>query len=316
MPEIPDVPWLAAASKRKRHLVAVSGGADSVALLHLLADSGFRDLVVCHLDHGLRGRASTGDARFVEKLATSLGFPCESGKADVRVLAGELGVSGETAGRMARHAFFAACARDWRCPRILLAHHADDRAETVLWNLLRGSHGAKGMRENQSLTVGGRKLELIRPLLDVRRETLRSWLLAGKRRWREDATNAEDIATRNRLRNEAFPLLSDITGRDIAPALCRAAESGEDEEAIARWALETARVTDPAGRLHVPVLKTLPPALQRAALFHFLKEHEVPDLGREALERARALLDPANGPAITLAGGRRLRRKEGRIFLD
>src|SRR6478609_3462356 len=163
------IPWFASASKTKRWLVGVSGGADSVALLHLLAAEGFRKAVVCHLDHGLRGRASAEDAKFVKRLAEKLGLHCEVGRADVRGRMLARGESLETAARNARHDFFAACARNHRCPRVLLAHHADDQAETVLWNLLRGSHGLKGMRDTQLLvTEAGVKLELIRPLLGIR----------------------------------------------------------------------------------------------------------------------------------------------------
>src|SRR5690606_25021228 len=115
------------------------------ALLHLLHRAGFSKVIVCHLDHRLRGRASTADARFVADLAAKLGMESEMGVAGVGKLARQTGESLETAGRRARHAFFAACARKWRCPRLLLAHHADDQAETVLWNLLRGSRGATGM---------------------------------------------------------------------------------------------------------------------------------------------------------------------------
>src|SRR5690606_11858726 len=165
----------------RRWLVGVSGGADSVALLHLLVESGFRNLVVCHLDHRLRGRASAGDALFVRRLAEKLGLPCESGRADVARRMEECGGSLETVARHARHEFFAECARRHRCRRVILAHHADDQAETVMWNLLRGSHGLKGMEETRELITGsGDVLEIHRPLLAVRREALVAWLEARR----------------------------------------------------------------------------------------------------------------------------------------
>ena len=168
------VPWFLEAPKRRRYLAGVSGGADSVALLHLLHRHGFRDVVVCHLDHGLRGQASSEDAQFVQKLAGELGYPCELGKAEVKYLAQDKGHSIETSAREARHAFFAICSRKYRCPRLLLAHHFDDQAETVLWNLLRGSRGVSGMKEVQMLPMGGRPMECIRPLLSRRRPELRA----------------------------------------------------------------------------------------------------------------------------------------------
>ena len=101
-------------SVRERKLVAVSGGRDSVALLHALVAAGHRRLVVCHLNHRLRGRASAGDAAFVQRLADSLGLPAEIGTEEVRRTAKLHGRSLETAGREARHRFFHECARRHR----------------------------------------------------------------------------------------------------------------------------------------------------------------------------------------------------------
>jgi len=118
--ELPaEIPWLAKASRRARWLVGVSGGADSVALLHLLVEAGFRKLVVCHLDHRLRGRASTEDARFVRRLAEKLGLPHEIGRSDVRARMERCSESMETAARNARHDFLAECAVKHRCRRPL-----------------------------------------------------------------------------------------------------------------------------------------------------------------------------------------------------
>src|SRR6478752_7213229 len=111
MADLPATPWLASASRGLRYLVGVSGGADSVALLHLLHAHRFHNLVVCHLDHGLRGSVSTADARFVAKLAQSLDLSCELAKVNVKRLAKATHTSLETAGRTARHRFFADCAK-------------------------------------------------------------------------------------------------------------------------------------------------------------------------------------------------------------
>jgi tRNA(Ile)-lysidine synthase len=310
-----DIAWFHAAPKRRRYLAGISGGADSVALLHLLHRHGFRDVIVCHLDHGLRGRASAGDARFVEKLAGSLGYPCESGQADVHARMRDSGDSLETAARGARHAFFALCSRKHRCPRLLLAHHADDQAETVLWNLLRGSRGLSGMQESQVLNLAGRPLECVRPLLALRRDGLRDWLSAENLAWREDATNAKPVAARNRLRHEVLPLLSDIARRDVTESLVRAAGSSSEHRAIERWAVKEAAVLDPQGRVHLPKLRTLPRELQAACLYDYLRSSGVADLSRDLVLRGLALLD-ADGPtAVNLPGGRVLRRRAGRLFV-
>lgn len=317
MPAVANIPWFNSASRQKRGLVGVSGGADSVALLHLLVAAGFRNLVVCHLDHGLRGRASTEDAKFVRRLADKLGLACEIGRAEVTARMAQRGESMETAARNARHDFFADCARKHRCCRVLLAHHADDQAETVLWNLLRGSHGLKGMREAQPLkTDAGGTLELIRPLLQVRRSELVTWLTSHGHRWREDASNALPVAVRNRLRNEALPLLAEISQRDAAQALARGAADTEDLAELEAWALEQAQVLDPQGRLHLPALRVLPVALQRIALRRFLLDHGVPSLDRALIERGLSLLEVTNPASVNLPGGGKLRRQAGRLWIE
>ena len=311
-----EIPWLAGASRTVRHLVGVSGGADSVALLHLLVEAGFRKLVVCHLDHRLRGRESTEDARFVRRLAEKLGLECEIGRIDVRQRMKEHSESLETAARNARHGFFAQCAVKFRCRRVLLAHHADDQAETVLWNLLRGSHGLKGMREEQSITVGTVKLRIFRPLLGCRHAELVGWLEARGFSWREDASNGEPVAVRNRLRNEVIPLLTEISGRDAVAAFARGAADSVAREDFENEALEQANLLDPQGRLHLPALRRLAPDLQRAGLRKFLIDHAVPSIDRALIDRAASLLDTSQAAVVNLPGGRKLRRREGRLWIE
>ncbi|MES2659321.1 MAG: tRNA lysidine(34) synthetase TilS [Verrucomicrobiota bacterium] len=309
--------WFGTASRRKRWLVGVSGGADSVALLHLLVEAGFKDLVVCHLDHGLRGRASTADVKFVSRLADKLGLPLETTRADVTARMKATGESMETAARNARHEFFGNCAKKHRCPRILLAHHADDQAETVLWNLLRGSHGLRGMKAEQTLvTESGARLELIRPLLGVRRDELKEWMTSHGHPWREDASNALPVAVRNRLRNEALPLLAEISGRDAASAFSRGAADAEDVESLETWALAQTNVLDPQGRLHLGALRELPPVLQRLALRKFLIDHEIRSPDRAVIERAMSLLEVGNPAVINLPGGAKFRRREARLWIE
>lgn len=223
----------------------------------------------------------------------------------------------ETAARNARHEFFGQCAVKHRCRRILLAHQADDQAETVLWNLLRGSYGLKGMREQQRIALAaGGELCLVRPLLEVRHAALVAWLKAHGHRWREDSSNLEPVAVRNRLRNEVFPLLEEIAGRDAVAALVRGAADAAEREDLDHEALARARVRDPQGRLHLPALRKVPPALQRAALREFLMDHGIAAIDRALLERAGGLLDTTQPAVVNLAGGRRLRRRAGRLWIE
>jgi tRNA(Ile)-lysidine synthase len=310
------IPWPPAAERKKRWMIGVSGGLDSMALLHLLKEAGFRDVIVCHLDHGLRGRESAEDARFVTRWATKLGFAVEKAKIDLRNEMTESGESLETAGRMARHRFFGACAGINRCKRLFLAHHLDDQAETVLWNLIRGSHGCRGMRETFKIMMGEVEMEISRPLLSIRKSELRTWMEQRKLPWREDASNRVNDVVRNRLRNEALPLLTEIAKRDVAPLLARAAHDDDSLREVMDWALTKAHVLDPQGRLHLGALRELPETLRLHAIADFLKSNGVPGISGALLESCAAMLDPTSPACVNLPGGCHLRRRAGRFFVE
>ena len=297
-------------------MVGVSGGLDSMALLHLLDEGGFRDVVVCHLDHGLRGAESEGDGKLVKRVAEKMGYEVVVGRVDVRGLMEVRKESLETAARGARHEFFAECGKVHRCGRLLLAHHADDQAETVLWNLMRGSHGLRGMQEVKEIRMGGRKMEVVRPLLGVKKALLREWMSGRDFKWREDASNAENDVVRNRIRNEALPLLCEISGRDVGGMLARGAVDGEAMGEVMAWAVGKAEVLDPQGRLHVKVLRDLPVALRRAAISDYLKAEGVGGISAKLLEAGAGMIDVEGVAVVNLPGGRRLRRRGGRIFID
>src|SRR5436190_3457706 len=186
----------------RRYLVGVSGGRDSVALLHRLTELGYGRLIVCHLDHQLRGRASTADAQFVKRLAASLKAEFELERTNVAELARRTRHSIETAGRMARHQFFGRVARRRRCRTIFLGHHANDLVETFLINLFRGSgpSGFGGIRPIARQTVDGLELEVIRPLLSVWRSEIDGYIKARHLDFRDDQTNETFAAVRNRVR--------------------------------------------------------------------------------------------------------------------
>lgn len=311
-----DIPWFQSASKRQRYLVGVSGGADSVALLHLLVEAGFRNLIVCHLDHGLRGRASAADARFVARLAARLGLVLESGRVDIKARMRAQGGSMESVARQARHEFFKSCASKHRCKRVFLAHHIEDQAETVMWNLLRGSHGLRGMAEEQEIEVGHFRLTLLRPLLGLRKADLVTWLIERGLAWREDASNAQPVAVRNRLRHEVFPLLESIAGRDAVAAFARAAADDREWRDGVVELLGQAQLHDPQGRLFLPALRRLPRFLQRTAIQDHLVHQGVGGIDRGLLDRALGLLEEGSPAVINLPGGKRLRRRAGRIWVE
>lgn len=297
-----------------RYLIGVSGGRDSVALLHALAALGFSKLVVCHLDHGLRGRASRMDARFTARLAEKLrlDFVCE--KADVAQLAAEKKLSPEAAAREARYEFFARAARKKRCRALFLAHHADDQAETFLFNLFRGagSAGLGAMRADSTRKIGKTELRILRPLLGVWRAEVDEYCTSRRLRFREDATNAALENSRSVMRHRVLPMIAEELGREVKPALWRAAElfAAQNE-----W-LETSLQLSQGAELSVAGLRELPDALQRFAIHRWLKMNAVREVGFELVEKVRALLPPGTAVAkVNLPKSRHARRRAGKLFV-
>lgn len=196
-------------------LVAVSGGADSVALLrslHALRGSGPGRLVAAHFNHGLRGIDSEADQRFVGELCQSLAIECRTGQPDSRLLTAGDGL--EAAARNARYEFLTATAEQLGARYVATAHTADDQAETILHHVLRGTGlaGVAGMRAVRALSPA---VTLVRPMLETRRSDVLAYLTAIDQPFREDASNADLQFTRNRIRHELLPLLA----RDYSPAV-------------------------------------------------------------------------------------------------
>jgi tRNA(Ile)-lysidine synthase len=184
--------------------VAVSGGADSVALLRLLDrlrdDLGIT-LVVVHFNHELRGAESEGDAAFVAELAESMKLELVSAREDVRAEAARQGWNLEDSGRRSRYGFFDRVVREGRATHIAVAHSADDQAETLLAHLIRGT-GPTGLGGIHPIAG-----PIVRPLLGTRREILREYLRANGQTWREDSSNRDMRRTRARIREQLLPVL-------------------------------------------------------------------------------------------------------------
>ena len=185
-------------------VVAVSGGADSVALLHVLASMDVLrlKLVVAHLNHMLRGVESDDDENFVRELAARYGLPAEFAAVEVKGVSREKKLSLEEAGRVARYDFLNVVARRHRARSIALAHHADDQAETVLMRLVRGA-GATGLCAISPRSAGN----LVRPLLTVTRDEIEAYLSQKGLAYRTDSTNSDIVFLRNRVRLELIPYL-------------------------------------------------------------------------------------------------------------
>src|SRR5947208_846559 len=243
-----------------RYLIGVSGGRDSVALLHWLIDLGYKKLIVCHLNHQLRGRSSDADARFVQKLVgryneklvgQALRLPgagrgkrsarpamqmpridFEEGAANVRALAKKKKMSIETTARDARYSFFAKAAKRHGCRTIFLAHHADDLVETFLFNLFRGAGltGLAAIREVSTRRIDDVDLTIVRPLLGLWRNEIDNYVRQHRLKFREDASNKNLTPIRNRIRRRLIPDLEKSLGRNIRRSIWRAATIAADEE--------------------------------------------------------------------------------------
>lgn len=268
-----------------RVVCAVSGGADSVALLfglYLLKDKLTIRLSAAHYNHGLRGEESDRDEAFVRSLCDRLDIPLTTCKGNV--VAGPKGL--EAAARDARYAFL-----ETLPGKIATAHTADDNAETVLMHLIRGT-GLKGL--GGIAPVRGR---LIRPMLNVTRQQVLAFLQEYNLSWVEDSSNGEDAFLRNRVRHHIMPLLHRENPRFAENTSAAAQRLRQDEAALGELA---AYDQLPA----VDGLKTLSPAVRSRMLERFLKEAGVREPETEHIALVESLLySPKPSARAQLPGG-------------
>ncbi len=303
-------------SPRKKVLCAVSGGCDSVVLLTLLCEMGYRSVVICHYNHRLRGRESGCDAAFVRRLARSYSCELEIGHATrdeiVHMKSAADGL--EAAARRLRYAFFRGAASRQRTKYLFLGHHADDQAETVLWNLLRGS-GLRGLGGMRRVSCSDR-LTLLRPLLHVTRSQLEAFAQQRNIRFRQDASNFNPSLTRNRIRYRMIPWLEKELGRNVRDPIVRTAELLQDDEA---WFEDLTTHLLPANSDPLPIssLHKLPRAGQRRLLRQWLALCQIPQIASQHIEAARLLMTtPPPYAKMNLPGGHHLRRRGGILFVE
>jgi tRNA(Ile)-lysidine synthase len=230
--------------RRQKVLVGVSGGLDSMVLLHLLAEISPTTrwkLGVVHLNHALRGRASGEDARFVSRQAERLGLPVFSVRKDVAEIAAAGGGSLEMAARDARHGTFVEVARKWRCRSVALAHHLDDQLELFFLRLFRGagSQGLGGMR-GLSPSPMNERLSLVRPLLNFSRTELADYATVNRIRYREDESNSDEGILRNRVRHRLIPMLTKEFQPALPDVMARSMEILREESAFLESQLDFA----------------------------------------------------------------------------
>lgn len=331
-------------------LAMVSGGADSVALLELLATGELRDaagepfalpraeavddvtagsparLRVLHVDHMLRGEESDADAEFVRALCDEMGVPCEVVSVDVAAYAEQHGLNLEDAGRRIRYSLADThLTRLGAHARAAVAHTRDDRIETSLMRLAQGA-GTTGLVSMRP--VRGR---IVRPLADCSREGVRAWLRARGRPWREDATNADTARVRARVRAELLPLLRAMNPRFDEAMARTLALLGDEDDLLAEMGAAFARdftevLTEPGagpGESHVELavepdmFSTLSRPMQRRALRAALSS-AFPEATRLEFEHLEAVLDGLGDPAFArdLPDGLRAESRYGRLYVS
>ncbi len=303
-------------------LLGLSGGADSTALLLALRENAL-PVVAAHLDHGLRA-ASARDAQAVAALCREWNVPLVATRLDVRALARERRLSLEDAARQARYGFLFEQAEAHQAQAVLVAHTADDQAETVLMHLITGSGltGLRGMRPWALPNPWSERIPLARPLLNVRRAETVAFCHARGVTPLEDASNQDRYFLRNRLRLDILPLLERCNPQ-VYRALNRTADVlAETDAALHAWMLQALPAcAQPVGngwRVEVSALTELPVALQRRVLRHLLTALGVDqrEVGFDGLEGLRHFIGSARPVGqYPLAGEVRVWREYDAVYL-
>ena len=287
--------------------VALSGGADSVSLLHILNElSGRMGFGLCavHLNHQIRGKEADEDEAFVCSLCKDMGIRCITASADVPALAKQRGESLEQAGREARYALFAHIIREKKADKVATAHNMNDRAETVLMRILRGS-GLDGLAGIKPVREDG----IIRPLLYVPRAEIEKYCSENGLDYRTDSTNSDNDYTRNKIRNELIPTLEREFNPSVVETLAGLAENvcGDAEflDGYARRLYRAMKNPLPSGKpvcLHIESLKMIDASIARR-LFAIAAEDALdknPELERAHYDALFALLEKQTGSRTDL----------------
>lgn len=292
----------------QRILCAVSGGADSVCLLHLLAalapQRGF-SLCAAHYEHGLRGEESLRDAEFVSELCRELQIELVTEHGDVPAYAAKHGMGTEEAARERRYDFLQRAAGAMHCDYIATAHNADDNAETMLFNLARGT-GGKGLQG-----IPHWRGNIIRPLLHVTRAEIEQFLNENGIAHVEDSTNASDDYSRNLIRHRVMPVLRGINP-SFAHAAARTAELlAQDDDFITGTAQEFIKREFDGDSVSARGLSRLHPAVS-SRVVRLLWDKS---LSRGHVEAVLAL-SHGSGLAYAAVPGGRVRREQGRLYFE
>lgn len=300
-------------------VLGVSGGADSVCLLFALyrlrRELGI-SLYVVHVNHGIRPDAGR-DADYVEQLCRRLELPFSLTEVDVQTLARQQGCSTEEAGRQVRYEVFERERERRQARRIAVAHHAQDRAETMLFHLFRGT-GLAGLGSIRPV-----RGHVVRPLLGLERRDIEAYLEQMQVSYCQDCTNETDAYARNRIRHHILSYAEQEICRGVTAHLCRTADIFIEIEDYMKEQVERAGescVTRENARLNIDcqVFASLHPALQKGLLLTLLKElspaHK--DMGMQQVEQVQILCLQSGNRALSLPQGVVARRSYDRVVLE
>lgn len=320
--------WQLARDVRKA-VVAVSGGADSIALLealHALWSPSLIRLVVAHIHHGIRNVEADADACFVAESARRLGLPFAMRRVDVPATAASTGESHEMAARRLRRNALLEVAAEESADAICTGHTADDQIETLFLRLARGT-GPRGLGGIAPRTRTEPGPPWLRPLLDCRRADLRAWLTQAGATWREDSTNHDLSIPRNRVRARLVPALAETFGPPATANLLRTLDLLRDEEdgwlqPLVDREFDTLQTEPDAAVTEVECarLRAKPPALVRRLLLAWLQQQGIP-AEHQTFERLEALTALALAPdqgsrQLDLGGGWTAHRVYGALHLS
>ncbi|MGN0403338.1 MAG: tRNA lysidine(34) synthetase TilS [Acetatifactor sp.] len=296
-------------------VLGVSGGADSVCLLFVLLEYSRRvplELAVVHINHGIRADAGA-DAAYVEGLCRSLGIPFFLVEKDVKALAAALKCSEEDAGRRLRYGAFREIAGQLGATKIAVAHNADDRAETMLLHLFRGS-GLKGLRGIEPV-----RDDIIRPLLCLERKEIEEYLKDKGISWRTDSTNNTDAYARNRIRHHILPYAEEQISGKVVAHMCRTAELlSETEKYMSQQTEEARRQCVEGNCIDVAKFKALPGVLQKRLLLELLEELSPTgkDISAVHVEDVRGLFEGTGNRQICLPFGIIFKRQYRKVLME
>lgn len=308
----------------KSLLLAVSGGSDSVALLHAMAGlsrSAGLKLSVAHFNHKIRGRDADADAAFVRSLALQLKLPFVMGDGDVPAIANRRGISLEMAAREARYAFLHKAVLEVGAEAVATAHTAGDQAETIILRLMRGAGGTGLGGIRYCADING--LKVIRPMLDVSKADAVGFLKGIGATWREDKSNSDIEFQRNMVRHEILPLLEAKLNPQVRKALLQTGRILRDEdewlETLSTGILRQCVAAISPAMLSLSSFSRHPIAARRRVLRLWLSANGVPPelLDFDTIARVDAIVRGVREADTTcLAGGWRVTRGEGSLVLN